>query len=114
MFYSKITNIFNLHVIIPLVLAMATNIQLRMYTNAASPKRKSWLLGGLAICWFFTVLGLAWWFCGFTTTIEQCFWAWTVAFTLGCLIALFEVFLVRVGKPKHNLTEQDKMKLRDI
>lgn len=103
-----------LSMLVMLVIAIVSSILLYQYQNTADAKLKNWLLAGLAAGWIAAVLCIARWLCSFTSNVEQCFLAWSAAFGIGCLIAALEYALLRLGLPKRQLTENDKMKLQDI
>ena len=97
-----------------IAVGIAAKVLHELYLNAAEFKRKAWIMSGLAGLWAVTVLGLARYFCSFAQTVEQCFRLWSIAFGVGCIGAAFQAFILILCRNKRQLSETDKMKLKDI
>ena len=97
-----------------IAVGIAAKVLHELYLNAVEFKRKAWILSGLAGLWIVTVLALARYFCSFAQTVEQCFRLWSIAFGVGCIGAAFQAFILILCRNKRQLSETDKMKLKDI
>ena len=97
-----------------IAVGVAVKVLHELYLNAAEFKRKAWIMSGLAGLWIVTVLGLARYFCSFAQTVEECFRLWSIAFGVGCIGAGFQAFILILCRNKRQLSENDKMKLKDI
>lgn len=97
-----------------IAVAIAAKVLHELYLSATEFKRKTWILSGLAALWAVTVLALARYFCSFAQTVEQCFRLWSIAFGVGCIGAAFQTFILILCRNKRQLSENDKMKLKDI
>ena len=96
------------------VIGVATKVLHELYLNAGDFKRKTWIMAGLAALWIATVLVLAFYFCSYAQTVEQCFQLWTIAFGVGCIGAAFQAFILILCRNKRDINELDRMKLRDL
>ena len=97
-----------------IAVGIAAKVLHELYLNSTEFKRKTWILSGLAGLWIVTVLALARYFCSFAQTVEQCFRLWSIAFGVGCIGAAFQAFILILCRNKRQLSENDKMKLKDI
>ena len=97
-----------------IAVAIAAKVLHELYLSATEFKRKTWILSGLAALWAVTVLALARYFCSFAQTVEQCFRLWSIAFGVGCIGAAFQTFILILCRNKRQLSENEKMKLKDI
>ena len=95
-------------------IGIATKVLHELYLNAGDFKRKTWIMSGIAGLWIAMVLVLACYFCSYAQTVEQCFLLWTIAFGVGCIGAAFQAFILILCRNKRQLSETDKMKLKDI
>ena len=97
-----------------IAVAIAAKVLHELYLSATEFKRKTWILSGLAALWAVTVLALARYFCSVAQTVEQCFRLWSIAFGVGCIGAAFQAFILILCRNKRQLSETDRMKLKDI
>ena len=95
------------------ILTLGTTLNI-LYLHQEHAKTKIFICLGLAAVWIAAVITMAYHFCSFATTIRECFTGWCIAFFLGCILAGFEILCMMIGNPKRKLTENDKMKLKDI
>ena len=95
-------------------IGIGTKVLHELYLNAGDFKRKTWIMSGIAGLWIAMVLVLACYFCSYAQTVEQCFLLWTIAFGVGCIGAAFQAFILILCRNKRQLSETDKMKLKDI
>ena len=95
-------------------ISIDTKVLHELYLNASEFKRKTWIMAGIAVLWIAMVLVLARYFCSYAQTVEQCFQLWTIAFGVGCIGAAFQAFILILCRNKRQLSETDKMKLKDI
>ena len=84
------------------------------YLRTENPRQRRGIITGLFLLWILGVIDIAHYFCSYAATAEQVFTAWCVAFGVGCIAIAFEAFCLLFGNPKRQLTEKDKMKLKDI
>ncbi len=85
-----------------------------LYLRTEHPRQKMWIIAGLFLLWVVGVIDIAHFFYAYVTTVEEGFVVWSLAFGVGCIAIAFEAFGLLVGNPKRKLTEDDKMKLKDI
>ena len=105
-------NVF--YYLLPVALAIATKVLHHLYLNAAGFMRKACIMAGLTIFWMGIVYWLAHYFCSFAQTMEQCFLLWSAAFGVGCIFAVMQVFILLLCRNKRDVSELDRMKLRDM
>ena len=93
------------------VLATVLNV---LYLRTENPRQRMGIIAGLFLLWIVGVIDIAHFFYAYASTLEQGFVVWSLAFGAGCIAIAFEAFGLLVGNPKRQLTENDKMKLKDI
>ncbi len=93
------------------IIATALNI---LYLRTENFRQKVWIITALFLLWIAGVIDIAHFFYSYVNTVEQGFAVWSLAFGVGCIAIAFEAFGLLIGNPKRKLTENDKMKLKDI
>ena len=91
-----------------------TLILRHIYLETTKPKTRILLLCGMAVVHVLTVLWLANLFCYEVVDPVQIKNAWTAAFLVGTAWTALMALLLYIFRPKRQLTEEDKMKLKDI
>lgn len=102
------------YIFLLVAVGIAVKVLHELFLSTTEFKRKAWIMGGLAALWAVTVLGLARYFCSFAQTVEECFRLWSIAFGVGCIGAAFQAFILILCRNKRDITELDRMKLRDL
>lgn len=105
-------NIF--YYLIPAVLALTVKVLHHLFLDASGFRKKAWIIGGISALWAAIVLWLAHFFCSYARTMEECFLLWTLAFVIGCLFAAIQAWLLLLCRPKRQMTDTDKIKLKDF
>ena len=85
-----------------------------VYLETTKPKVRATLLCCMAVVHVLTVLWLAELFCYAAVTVEQVKLAWTAALLGGTLWMALMALVLWLCRPKRQLSEADKMKLKDI
>lgn len=85
-----------------------------VYLETTKPKVRALLLCCMAAVYVLTVLWLADLFCYAAVDVEQVKLAWTAALLGGTLWTALMALILWFCRPKRQLTEEDKMKLKDI
>lgn len=98
------------------VVAIPTLVLRHLFQETTKPRTKVILSGCMVLVYIATVLGLAWFLCtlGPATDATQVWNAWVVAFLGGTAWTLIMVALLWFCRPKRQLSEEAKMKLKDI
>ena len=98
------------------VVAIPTLVLRHLFHDTTKPRTKLLLSGCMVLVYIATVLGLAWFLCtlGPATDADQVWNAWVVAFLGGTAWTLIMVALLWFCRPKRQLSEEAKMKLKDI
>lgn len=91
-----------------------TLILRHIYLETTKPKTRILLLCGMAVVHVLTVLWLANLFCYEVVDPVHIKNAWTAAFLVGTAWTALMALLLYIFRPKRQLTEEDKMKLKDI
>ena len=95
------------------VVAIPTLVLRHLFQETTKPKTRLILTGCMLLVYVATVLGLAWFLCALVPTASV--WnAWVAAFLGGTIWTVLMVAITWFCRPKRQLTEKDKMKLRDI
>ncbi len=97
-----------------LVLCASYLLLRHLLLETARPAKKALLAAGMFVLYILMVLFLAVFFCTFALTMDQCFLAWTLAFMAGNVLVLFQAGMIWICRPKRRLSEEAKMKLKDI
>ena len=96
-------------VLIPMVLLH------NLFLDTVRPRIKLILAGCMLLDYIVTVLGLAYIFCYMFPTDPESIWsAWAIAFLFGTGLMVLSAVILWFSRPKRKLTEDDKMKLKDI
>ena len=98
------------------VVAIPTLVLRHLFHDTTKPRTKLILSGCMVLVYIATVLGLAWFLCtlGPATDATQVWNAWLAAFLGGTAWTLIMVALLWFCRPKRQLSEEAKMKLKDI
>lgn len=98
------------------VVAIPTLVLRHLFHDTTKPRTKLILSGCMVLVYIATVLGLAWFLCtlGPATDATQVWNAWVAAFLGGTAWTLIMVALLWFCRPKRQLSEEAKMKLKDI
>ena len=95
------------------VVAIPTLVLRCLFLETTQPRTKLILSGFMVLVYIATVIGLAWYLCALVPTASV--WnAWVAAFLGGTIWTVLMVAITWFCRPKRQLTEKDKMKLRDI
>ena len=98
------------------VVAIPTLVLRYLFQETTRPRTRLILSGCMVLVYIATVLGLAWFLCtlGPATDAAQVWNAWVVAFLGGTAWTLIMVAIGWFCRPKRQLSEEAKMKLKDI
>lgn len=98
------------------VVAIPTLVLRHLFQETTKPRTKLILSGCMLLVYIATVLGLAWFLVtlGPATDAAQVWNAWVAAFLGGTIWTVLMIAITWFCRPKRQLTEKDKMKLRDI
>ena len=98
------------------VVAIPTLVLRHLFHDTTKPRTKLILSGCMVLVYIATVLGLAWFLCtlGPATDATQVWNAWVAAFLGGTAWTLIMVALLWFCRPKRQLSEEAKIKLKDI
>lgn len=98
------------------VVAIPTLVLRHLFHDTTKPRTKLILSGCMVLVYIATVLGLAWFLCtlGPATDATQVWNAWLAAFLGGTAWTLIMVALLWFCRPKRQLSEEAKIKLKDI
>ena len=98
------------------VVAIPTLVLRHLFHDTTKPRTKLILSGCMVLVYIATVLGLAWFLCtlGPATDATQVWNAWVAAFLGGTAWTLIMVAILWFCRPKRQLSEEAKMKLKDI
>ena len=98
------------------VVAIPTLVLRYLFLETTRPRTRLILAGCMVPVYIATVLGLAWLLCtlGPATDAVQVWNAWVVAFLGGTAWTLLMVAVAWFCRPTRQLSEKDKMKLKDI
>lgn len=99
-----------------IVVAIPTLVLRHIFQETTNLRTKLILTGCMVLVYIATVLGLAWFLVtlGPATDAEQVWNAWVVAFLGGTIWTLLMIAITWFCRPKRQLSESDKMKLKDI
>lgn len=99
-----------------IVVAIPTLVLRHIFQETSNLRTKLILTGSMVLVYIATVLGLAWFLVtlGPATDAEQVWNAWVVAFLGGTIWTLLMIAITWFCRPKRQLSETDKMKLKDI
>ena len=98
------------------VVAIPTLVLRYPFQETTKPRTKLILSGCMLLVYIATVLGLAWFLVtlGPATDAAQVWNAWVAAFLGGTIWTVLMIAITWFCRPKRQLSEKDKMKLRDI
>ena len=98
------------------VVAIPTLVLRYLFQETTKPRTKLILSGCMLLVYIATVLGLAWFLVtlGPATDAAQVWNAWVAAFLGGTIWTVLMIAITWFCRPKRQLSEKDKMKLRDI
>ena len=98
------------------VVAIPTLVLRYLFQETTKPRTTQLLRGCMLLVYIATVLGLAWFLVtlGPATDAAQVWNAWVAAFLGGTIWTVLMIAITWFCRPKRQLSEKDKMKLRDI
>ena len=98
------------------VVAIPTLVLRYLFQETTKPRTKLILSGCMLLVYIATVLGLAWFLVtlGPATDAAQVWNAWVAACLGGTIWTVLMIAITWFCRPKRQLSEKDKMKLRDI
>ena len=96
-----------------IVVAIPTLVLRHLFQETTKPRTKLILSGFMVLVYIATVIGLAWYLCALGPTASV--WnAWLIAFLGGTIWTVLMIAITWFCRPKRQLSEKDKMKLKDI
>ena len=97
------------------VVAIPTLVLRYLFQETTKPRTRLILSGCMVLVYIATVLWLAWLLCSLAPNEPAQIWnAWVAAFLGGTAWTLIMVALLWFCRPKRQLSEEAKMKLKDI
>ena len=98
-----------------IAVAVPTLVLRWIFLETTKPRTRLLLSGCMVLVYIATVLWLAWLLCSLAPNEPAQIWnAWVVAFLGGTAWTLIMVALLWFCRPKRQLSEEAKMKLKDI
>ena len=102
------------YVFVPVIIGICAMVLHMQFLHCTDRRRRAWSLAGIAVLWLLAIPVAACYCCSFAHTVEDCFRLWTIAYVLCCLCAAIQLGVLFLGGNKRNVSDLDRMKLRDI